>query len=133
MSSLKCNHCNSLIHLSAVSGPGPSRNCIRCRKKFDRETWKNVLKEYKIEERSMHLYRKNRFIYGHSDSLIDLLLVPIMFPIYYISRLFLWSFKLLFKFIKYALIIFVILLIVNYFFDIDIFGKIKEFLLTTFS
>ena len=130
---LKCNHCNSLIHTDIYFSHGPSRKCSNCRKKFDRETWKSVIKEYKIEEREYFRRRKHSFIYGSKDSLLNLLFVPITFPLYYISRLFLWSFKLLFKFIKYALIIFVILLIVNYFFDIDIFGKIKEFLLTTFS
>ena len=130
---LKCNHCGQLIHIDAITGPGPSRKCIRCRKKFDRHTWKSVLEEYKVKARKNYLYSKNQFIYGNRNSLIDILLFPITFPLFYISRLIFWSIKLFFKIIKYTLIILIILLIVNYFFDIDIFGKIREFIFTTFD
>ena len=134
MVSIQCNHCGEYIYtIEVFGGPGPSRKCIRCRKKFDRHTWKRVLEEHKISLRRKYQIDKRSFIYGSRNSLLDFLLVPIMFPLFYIGRLIMLLIKLFVKIIKYTLIILIILLIFNYFFDIDIFGKIKEFISTTFD
>ena len=125
----ECNHCKKTIHIDAISGGLPSRKCLYCNKKFDKQCWKRVLESYKKKEKDQLLYKKNMFIYfgGNRNSLLSLLLFPIMYPLYYLYRFLVLFVRLISKIIKYAFIILIILLGLKFFFGIDILNKIKEF------